>query len=176
MNVATVAVTAAGRTGRTGRTLMTAAAAAALCLLLLIGCGGGDNGNPADNNTGGNNTGGNNNNGGDANHDGKLINAANEVWLSGGCESGTGGYIFKSNGDALNIRFSSSNGDWRVDDRRMWRTNGDKLITWKEGREEVNYTYEVSNSTLTLIRIWDDGSPETRNTYTKCSGLTIVGL
>jgi len=150
------------------------AVAAAVCAVCWLGCGGGDNGNPADN-SGNNNSNNSNNNGnnnsGDANHDGRLINAVNEVWVNGGCASGIGGYIFKSNGDAPQLRIRDD-GTWKVDDRNMWRTNGDKLIIWKEGREEINYSYEVSNSTLTMIRIdWD-----TRNTYAKCGGLTIVGL
>ena len=152
------------------------AVAAAVCAVCWLGCGEGDNGNPADNsgnnsnNSGNNNGNGNNNNGGDANHDGRLINADNEAWLQGNsCESATGGLVFESNGDVT--RRARHSGVWVLDRfGGTWRTDGNKLtINIHGGEEQQIVTYEISNGTLTLT---DDSN---RATYKKCSGVVVGG-
>jgi len=139
-----------------------------------LGCGGGDDNNPADNS--GNNSNNSNNNGGDANHDGRLINAANgEAWLEGrSCESATHGFIFKSNGDLINFGRGDGGDDggpWTVWTEVMWRTDGNKLTMRNPSFERgETATYEVSNSTLTLT---NDSNQAT--TYKKCSGVVVGG-
>ena len=137
----------------------------AVCAFCWLGCGGGDNGNPADNSG--------NNNGGDANHDGRLINAANEVWVdaSVSCASprdGQDGTIFASNGDVFGLDYRDRDGGVWVKKNGVWSwlTDGNKLIV--DGK---SYQYEMSNGTLTIIRD-SDGKRETSK---KCTGVTIVG-
>jgi len=129
------------------------ALAAVVCL---IGCGGGDNGNPADN-------------GGNANHDGKLITANGEAWLMKGvsCESAIVGIILESDGGYIYISLNA-NGTWSTGDVRTWRTDGNKLILAK-GSNETIFQYELSNDTLTLTN--DDGE---NALFMKC-GVTVGG-
>jgi len=152
------------------------AVASAVCAVCLFGCGGDDN-NPADNNGNNSNNSNNNNgnnNGGDTNHDGRLINNDGEAWLklkgSDTCASpsnGTYAYVFTLNGDRFWWEYKG--GDWEQMKRLTWQTNGNKLMLDNDGDGTRQiYTYEVSNSTLTMTRI--DGDT---NTYTKCSGLTL---
>jgi len=92
--------------------------------------------------------------GGDANHDGKLINAANEAWLQGvSCTSATKGFILMSDGEYIKLSLSSSgDGTWSTGDARTWRTEGDKFIVTKNS--DVIATYALSNGILTV-----DGEP-----------------
>jgi hypothetical protein len=138
-----------------GRTLLTLTAVLSLGLWL-SGCGGDDNGNPADN-------------GGDATHDGRLICGNGDVWMIGSsCESATRGQIYKSNGVAMQV--DRNDGIWSVGVEITWRTDGNKLILYFTSGQRIIVTYEISNGSLTLIS--DDGS---RGTLKKCSGVTIGG-
>jgi len=95
--------------------------------------------------------------GGDANHDGKLINAANEAWLQGvSCTSATKGFILMSDGGYIKLSLSSSgDGTWSTGDARTWRTEGDKFIVTKiKDNNDVIATYALSNGILTV-----DGEP-----------------
>jgi len=136
-------------------------AALAFCAFCWLGCGGGDNGNPADNS--GN---GNNNNGGDATHDSKLICVDGEAWMRGNCESDADNVVFKSNGKAFELAYID--GVLKVvEDWGTWRTNGNKLII--SGSEFMQY--DVSDGNLIFT---DNGGRQYK--YIKCNGLTIVGL
>jgi len=144
------------------------AVAAAVCAVCWLGCGGGDDNNPADNS--GNNSGNNNsnNNGGPS---AGLVCVDGEAWLklkgNSSCaspSSGTDGVEFKSNGDMFQSDYKSNGVLKRSNKKFTWRTDGNTIIITNASGEESSVPYEMSNGTLTL----DNGS-----LLTKCRGLTI---
>jgi len=118
-----------------------------LAITFTLSCSGGDDGGDVSSSSGGNN-------GGDANHDSRIVNAANEAWLQGAsCASATKGFILMSDGEYIKLSLSSSgDGTWSTGDARTWRTEGDKFIVTKNS--DVIATYALSNGILTV-----DGEP-----------------
>ncbi|MDR2593115.1 MAG: hypothetical protein LBC59_10005 [Chitinispirillales bacterium] len=141
------------------RTLLLAAVTA----FISVGCGGGGGGeNPANNNTPSNN-----NNGGSST---SLVCGNDEAWVEDGrCTSERRGLVFKSNGDYIKLD-RNDNGVWVVSDEsegRTWRTDGNKIIWTRNGRESSTQGEILSNGSWTLH---EDGK---LYTFKKCSGLTI---
>jgi len=145
------------------------AVAAAVCAGCWLGCGGGDNGNPADNSGNNSNNSGNNNNGGDVNHDGRLICGNGEAWVSwrggdGACGAEDLRIILTSDGVFIKYEYDRGDGVW-WERRSTWRTEGNKLIVGDHSGQQ----YEISDGKL---KVFEDNR---WNTLTKCNGVVVGG-
>ena len=127
---------------KSARAFLLSSFVAALSVCWLV-CGGDDNPN---------------NGGGGSGLDSKLVCADGEAWVKN-----DDGYIFKSNGDLLQVY--SGNVVWEKVGSFKWQTNGNKLTF-----AGVTVTYEVSNNTLKMT------AGGTQEVYSKRSGVNVGGI
>jgi len=143
------------------------AVASAVCAFCWLGCGGGDDNNPADNSGNNNSNNNSNNNGGQS---GSLVCASGEAWL----RSGSGkpfAIIFKQNGTWLSVK-QSDDGKWVPEATGTYSISGDKVTTaYQDGKKETEIvTYSISGNMLTIT-----DSKGKVSTYTKTSGVAVDG-